>query len=757
MAYTALYLLRELQSSAAEVSAIAMTPKKKAGISNGDFDHDNDDDADGNNDNNGNVLPSLDDDGNANGVVMEKSRFLMELAPRIRRLEGDTSRCLTGRLEGLLVKVRRLTEEKGDDDGSHPAAARSAVAAAADGNADDDYRRRRQRRSEALLVTVGSVLRGLALLGKGRDAESAFARVAVMPVVRSRLNVGRLDMGGSRGECAGLFFLLDDIANTVREVYGGILRLNEGMFARDEENFIGGDEKDEEGGDGASGSAMEIDLVTCGVWVPVTTALMADPGIKMAIFSPGIANVLQANYSALDTFLSELASVLLSLPPSTSGGCDETSLTVGAARSGDYSRLYYRPVLDRRSIERAQSRLYAHPATVEYYRRWNLPIYYQLRFAEFTRRLDDALRRVREEGWHTNVYTGDDGDARALRDTLGFELPIFMELYDVLVSMWKSSVFLRPLTHRFLRGAAQIVGRMLAFVREGLDGEIEFGGSVDSGWRSDEDGKDKEEDDAEVPTAETTIVSISSYRWNERVEDIAMVSWELTILETTLTHDYLEVIANTVCPSDEKSRHSTHNSTSELDEIKLLASDFVLESSLGISPLVSHSWNVLIVENLTSQCCAPLLAVKGVAATYRMTNRPPPTQASPFVATILRPIQEFDKSYASRTPPQIGDDWKRKVISSVSDKYSLAVEELIATVKRTEEALKGRTTRRTMAGGMSDGEKVKMQLFLDHKEYKKHVEDLLGGAHELSWIEGLVKLGQLTEEAKELFLRTEKK
>ena len=172
---------------------------------------------------------------------------------------------------------------------------------------------------------------------------------------------------------------------------------------------------------------------------------------------------------------------------------------------------------------------------------------------------------------------------------------------------------------------------------------------------------------------------------------------------------------------------------------------------------MSHSWNVLIVENLTSQCCAPLLAVKGVAATYRMTNRPPPTQASPFVATILRPLQEFDKSYASRTPPQIGDDWKRTVISSVSDKYSLAVEELIATVKRTEEALKGRTTRRTMAGGMSDGEKVKLQLFLDHKEYKRHVEDLLGSAHELSWIEGLVKLGQLTEEANELFLRTEKK
>jgi hypothetical protein len=777
-AYTALHLLRELQSSTAEVSAIAMTaaPPRKAG---NDDDHDDgadvDDGHDGNNDGVGgnNVLPSLDDDyygnsssGSANGAVMEKSRFLVKLAPRIRRLEGDASRCLAGRLEGLLAKVRRLAEE-GEGGGKEE-----------EEEEEEGRRILRDRRSEVLHITVGHVLRGLALLGRGRDAESAFARVAVMPVVRSRLNVGRLDAGGSRGECAGLFFLLDDIANTVREMYGGILRLSEGMFARDDDYYRDDDDDDDDdvggGGEGgeekdeggvvvgaSSASAMEVDLVTCGVWVPVATALMADPGLKLAIFSPGIANVLQANYSALDTFLSELASVLLSPPPSAGGGSDGAAGGGASGGPGDFSRLYYRPVLNRRSFERAQSRLYAHPATVEYYRRWNLPIYYQLRFAEFTRRIDDALRRVREEGWHASVYAGGEGDARAIRDSLGFELPIFVELYDVLLSMWRSTVFLRPLTHRFLRGAVQLVGRMMAFVRGGLEGDIEFGGSVGGGGSSggggDADGEEKEEGGAEAATLETTIVSIPPYRWNERVEDIAVVSWELTILDTTLSHDYLEFISNTVCPRDEKSRHSTHNSSSELDEIKLLASDIMLESSRGIAPLVSHSWNALIVDNLTLQCCAPLSAVKGVAATYRMTNRPPPTQASPFVATILRPLHEFDKSYASRTPPQIGDDWKRSVVSSVSDKYSLAVEELIATVKRTEEALKGRATRRTMAGGMSDGEKVKLQLFLDHREFKKHVEDLLGGAHELTWIEGLVKLGQLTEEGEELFLRTEKK
>ena len=683
-----------------------------AAMTNNDADNDNT-----------NILPSLNDTSSVtsgiNGVIMEKSRFLMKLAPRIRRLESDTAKCLVGRLESLLTKVRHLKEET-DNYGN-------------DGGGDAMNKQQKDQRSEQLLLMIGHCLRGLALLGKGADAESAFARVAIMPIIRSKLSMGKLDEGGSRGECAGLFFLLDGIANTVKEMYGPILRVSEGMFA------------------GVS-SSVEVDLVTCGVWVPVATALMADPGIKMAIFSPGIATVLQANYSALDTFLSELAGNLLTPPPGASyEGEEKTSHE--PAELGDFSHLYYKPNLTASSIERAQSRLYAHSTTVDYYKRWNLPIYYQLRFAEFTKRLDKALDIVRKEGWQANVFTGEESDAKRIREQLGFELPLFLELYDSLLSMWKSNVFLRPLSHRFLRGAVQLVGRVLAFVKDGLDGEIEFGGSSDVLPTISADQGEGDEDESIVPPTET-IVNIPAYHWNERVEDIAVVTWELTILDTCMSHDYLEVIANTVCPPDEESRQSTHDSSLRLDEIKLLASEVLLESSRGIPPLISMSWNTLIVDNLTSQCCTPLSAVKGVAATYRMTNRPPPTQASPFVATILRPLKEFDDAYASRTPPQIGDGWKRQVIEAVSDKYSLAVEELIATVKRTEEALKSRKTRRMMAGGMSDGEKVKLQLYLDHKQFKTHVEEL---GVDAAGINGLVKLGMLTEEAESLFLQTQNK
>ena len=111
------------------------------------------------------------------------------------------------------------------------------------------------------------------------------------PLIRSKVSMGRLDEGGSRGECAGLFSLLDDIATTVTQAFGPVLRLAEAMFD--------------------VGPKMEVDLVTAGVWVPIATALLADAGIKMAIFSPGIASILQSNYVALDTFLAELSQRLL--------------------------------------------------------------------------------------------------------------------------------------------------------------------------------------------------------------------------------------------------------------------------------------------------------------------------------------------------------------------------------------------------------------------------------------------------------------
>eukprot|EP00985_Skeletonema_marinoi_P021853 scaffold13638_cov77-Skeletonema_marinoi.AAC.1 len=194
-AYTTLYLLQQLHSSSADVSAMTTTPKKRATQSDGD-------DNDGSNNNNNiatngsNNLPSLsdfssNDNSSLNGVVLEKSRFLAKLAPRIRRLESDTAKCLVSTLEELLVRVRTLMED--DHDANEEGQGGSDNTTVYDNN-----KQQRKSQHDDLLLMIGHCLRGLALLGKGADAESAFARVAIMPIIRSKLSMGKLDEGGSR-------------------------------------------------------------------------------------------------------------------------------------------------------------------------------------------------------------------------------------------------------------------------------------------------------------------------------------------------------------------------------------------------------------------------------------------------------------------------------------------------------------------------------------------------------------------------------
>jgi hypothetical protein len=511
--------------------------------------------------------------------------------------------------------------------------------------------------------------------------------------------MGRLDEGGSRGECAGLCSLLDDMTASIAQAFGPVLRLSEAMFD--------------------VGHKMEVDLVTAGVWVPIATTLMADAGIKMSIFSPGIASILQANYVALDTFLSALAERLLNESDTQSNGNTES--------------LYFRPSTSMDTIRRAQDRIYAHSKTADFSKKWNLPIYYQLRFGDCCNRLNKAVEHTRRGGWIADVFTGSEELAESLKSKAGFELPLFLELYDILLGLWRPDVILRPLTHRFLRGAVQLVGRTVAFISDGLTGEIKFG------VEKEESNGQVNGNGAESNGTKMAYPTRTPYCWGETEQDVAAVAWELAILETAMAHDYVTTVTEALAGGD--------CTEAEREELRGLASEVLQEASNQIHPLVESAWNEVIVRILTGKCSGPLAAVKGVAATYRMTNRPPPTQASPFVSTILRPLKEFDKEFANRTPHHIGDSWKQLIVNTVAERYSAAVEELIDTVQKTEVALQNRRARRAVSGGMSDGDKVKLQLYLDCQEFARNVQEV---GVDLASVEGVTKLQSLTREADQL-------
>jgi hypothetical protein len=538
------------------------------------------------------------------------------------------------------------------------------------------------------------------------------------PLIRSKISIGRLDEGGPRGECAGLKSLLEDIITTVADAFCPVLQLSEVMFD--------------------VGPKVQVDLITDGVWVPIATALMADAGIKMAIFSPGIASILQANYVALDTFLSKLAERLLKNKSSSWKDSSVPSLT-------STEKLYFSPKISSSVISRAQDRIFNHAKTAEFSKRWNLPIYYQLRFGDCCTRLNKAIALTTSSGWTMEVYTGDAAVANTLKNSVGFELSFFLELYDTLLSLWRSDVIIRPLTNRFLRGAVQLVGRSIAFIRDGLEGKLKFGGGD---VNNNNNGKDSSENNGHVQNGGVPSIANGSglplpsrlaYSWGESAPDVAAVAWELAILETSLSHDYVSTIYNALDSGD--------NTDSSREELKGLLTEVLSEASGQIHPLVESAWNDVIVKLMIDKCSGPLAAVKGVVATYRMTNRPPPTQASPYVGTILRPLKEFSKEFSLRTPDYIGNRWMTLILSDVTDRYSAAVEELITTVQRTEVALQNRRARRAASGGISDGDKVKLQLYLDFQAFCCDIQEL---GVDPSTIDGIAKLQTLTEDGQKL-------
>jgi hypothetical protein len=134
-AHTTLCLVQDLQSSTDKITTL--TASKVVST-----------------DSSGNALPSmrtfLEED-------TERAQLLMKLAPRIRRLESETIISLTHRMEHTLRTLQQRREHRMDAE-------------------DDD----KLPPEDELLLMIGHCMRGLALLGRGKEVENIFARVAIM-------------------------------------------------------------------------------------------------------------------------------------------------------------------------------------------------------------------------------------------------------------------------------------------------------------------------------------------------------------------------------------------------------------------------------------------------------------------------------------------------------------------------------------------------------------------------------------------------
>lgn len=157
------------------------------------------------------------------------------------------------------------------------------------------------------------------------------------------------------------------------------------------------------------------------------------------------------------------------------------------------------------------------------------------------------------------------------------------------------------------------------------------------------------------------------------------------------------------------------------------------EALLAIVPALSD----VLTEALTEKCVEVLRQVKGIIATYRMTNRPLPSRHSPYVTSVLQPLKTFveDERFAHLTK-----EMRAELILSVSEKitvtYDVLARDMVSVARTTESSLqrlrRGARQRGAGAGtetndnNISDNlsDKICAQLFLDVQEYGRRLAAL---------------------------------
>lgn len=332
----------------------------------------------------------------------------------------------------------------------------------------------------------------------------------------------------------------------------------------------------------------------------------------------------------------------------------------------------------------AVSKFRAEPVYIDFMKQWNLGVYFSLRFQEIAGALDSALMAsslVVVQDSHL-----EDGKFPALT------LKQSVTLLESLRSCWSEDVLVLSCSDKFLRLSLQLLSRYSSWMSYGFNARK-------SGNRN-------------APG--------SDWAFSAGPEDLLYIIHDVKLLADEVCGDYIGHVMKLLssCPSE------------VLDPVKqsMLQSAKSLENMI---PLVIKS----IIDALVEKSVEALLQLKGISATYRMTNKPLPVRHSPYVSAILHPLKAFLEG--DRAATYLDDATKHELLQGaaleITKSYNELASELVNVARKTESSLqrlRQGAQRRTGASSdvpdqnVSNADKIGMQLFLDIQEYGRNLAAL---------------------------------
>ncbi|RUP19393.1 hypothetical protein BC936DRAFT_139317, partial [Jimgerdemannia flammicorona] len=386
------------------------------------------------------------------------------------------------------------------------------------------------------------------------------------------------------------------------------------------------------------GTGYEI-LVNA-VWVEVAERIARD---VPSIFAPGRAEVFHKNYTVTMSFVNTLESHCAS----------------------QRSLLYMR----------------AHPSYVEFMKRWQLPVYFQLRFKEISTRVEDACV-ASVEFPPVGAGTGAAPDA-----TTQPALAATRAILAAIDQCWSDDVFIYCLSHRFWKLTLQLIKRYKLWL-ETTFGELD---ELVAGQAQGPAG--------EAAEAEDEIVLL---------RQLVVIGFDVEGVVEKVRTKYYGVITPKLPESMQDEQSLNDSITSSLTR---LTSDHLPDL---------HRKTTTI---LTRRCLDTLKLVRTITSQYHYTNRPPPRDHSPFVPAILRPFVAFVEQNGEYLRERRIVEFATVVAEAVTTRYCAIVQEMLSALKRTEESLKRLKSRRgaqVVGGGekaLSDEDKIRLQCLLDVSKF----------------------------------------
>ncbi|XP_027626654.1 conserved oligomeric Golgi complex subunit 2 isoform X4 [Tupaia chinensis] len=410
---------------------------------------------------------------------------------------------------------------------------------------------------------------------------------------------------------------------------------------------------------------------------------LSGPGAREAVRGRGDCRALCRGPSQWPPdHVHETAGVCSSPLPPSSGSHGRRHLEKYTV-SMDFVRRFERQCGSQASVQR----LRAHPAYHSFNNKWNLPVYFQIRFREIAGSLEAALTDVLEDAPAESPYC----------------LLASHRTWSSLRRCWSDELFVPSLAHRLWRLTLQVLARFSVFVGELLLRPVSNESARESkkpqvtGNRDPSLTQGNAEDPGRGLSEAKPVASISSTRLVHVFADLDRMQEQLPELLETIRAK-LEMI---------DFRNFSSISAALEDSQRSLS---------ACMPAVSSK----IIQELSESCFSYLKGALEVPRLYRRTNKEVPTSASSYVDSALKPLHQLQREHKDKLKQEVLQQWLQGALSESTHKYYETVSDVLSSVKKMEESLKRLKQARKAnpnpvgpSGGMSDDDKIRLQLALD--------------------------------------------